>query len=289
MGVERVPAERLLHRGLDHVEFYDLPAAEVDDMTDLIGAFAAERRDSFSLHAPVGRGDDFPWAGVTCFYLCEDADRRALSFRTLRRAVDAAARWGATHVVTHLTFGVYDSKDAGTAERLAHEACARMADMSRDAGVPIDVEFGAYTDTFHEPRQFLNAIADHAELGICVDVGHAGLGAMIRERRFLDDVRVLAARARSLHLWNTLGVAHWKEHHHTPLHPSQRPAGGWLDIEGAVRAVLERAPGCCIVFEYPVEHVTAEIQEGYDWIAGIARADRGKPERPEAHNAVSRA
>jgi len=287
MDVERVAAERLLHRGLNHVEFYDLPVEEVEDMSGLIDDFAREGRDSFSLHAPVGRGGDFPWKGVTCFYLCEDADRRALSFRMLGRAIDAAQRWGATHVVTHLTYGVHDSTNTKTAERLAREACVKLAKMSRDAGVPVDIEFAAYTDTFHEPRQFLDAISDHPELGICVDVGHAGLGAMLRRRSFLDDVRALGARARSLHLWDTLGAEHTKVHHHTPLHPSQRPAGGWLDIEDAVRAVLEQAPDCFIVFEYPVKEVTAEIQEGYDWIAEIARPYREETEKLLAPDAIS--
>ena len=277
MEVEHVAAERLLHRGLGHVEFYDLPVEEVEDMGGLIDAFAAEGHDTFSLHAPVGRGDDFPWAGVTCFYLCEDADRRALSFRTLGRALDAARRWGATHVVTHLTFGKYDSCNATTAERLAGEACANLAEMSHDAGVPVDIEFAAYTDSFHAPGKFLDAINGYPELGLCIDVGHAGLGAGIRERRVLDDIEELSQRARSLHLWNTLGAEHTKEFHHTPLHPSQQPVGGWLDIDAAVRTVLEQAPDCSIVFEYPVEEVTPEIQEGYDWIAAIADTYRSSP------------
>ncbi len=277
MDVERVAAERLLHRGLGHVEFYDLPVEEVEDMSGLIDAFAAEGRSSFSLHAPVGRGGDFPWTGVTCFYLCEDPDRRALSFLTLGHALDAARRWGASHVVTHLTYGGHDSRDAATAERLAHEACARLAEMSREAGVPVDIEFAAYTDSFHEPGQFLDAIDAHPELGICVDVGHAGLGAMLRRRNFLDDIGALSARARSVHLWNTLGMEHTKEYHHTPLHPSQKSVGGWLDIEGAVRTVLDHAPDCFIVFEYPIEEVTSIIQEGYDWIAAIADAYRPSP------------
>jgi len=280
MEVERVAAERLLHRGLGHVEFYDLPVEEVEDMGGLIDDFAAEGRDSFSLHAPVGRGEDFPWAGVTCFYLCEDPDRRRLSFRTLGHALNAARRWGASYVVTHLTYGVYDSTDTRTAERLAGEACAALAEMSREAGVPVDIEFAAYTDSFHAPGQFLDAIDDHQELGLCIDVGHAGLGSAIRERRPLDDIGALSQRVRSLHLWNTLGVEHTKKHHHTPLHPSQRPDGGWLDIEATVRAVLERAPDCSIVFEYPVEKVTPEIQEGYDWIAAIADTYRSSPDSP---------
>jgi len=271
------PPERLLHRGLGHVEFYDLPVAEVDDMRPLIDAFHREGLNSFSLHAPVGRGEDFPWAGVTCFYLCEDKARRDLSFAMLERTLDAAAKWGATHVVTHLTFGRYDSRDAATAEGLAHDACATIAGLSRRAGVAVDIEFAAYTDSFHTPRQYLEAIAEHPELGLCIDVGHIGLGAALRERRFLDDIEALSQRARSIHLWNTLGLEHTRKHHHTPLHPSQRASHGWLDIEAAVRTVLDRNPGCFVVFEYPIETVTPEIQDGYEWIAEIAEAYRPTP------------
>jgi hypothetical protein len=62
-----------------------------------------------------------------------------------------------------------------------------------------------------------------------------------------------------------------------PLHPSQSPADGWIDVPAAMQTVLAHNPGVHIIFEYPVESVTPRIQEGYDWIAGLAARPECKP------------
>lgn len=269
MTEERRPPESLLHRGLGHVEFFDLAPRQLEDLRPLLDVFSREGRESFSFHAPAARPEEFPYPGVTCFFLCEDEDRRELSFRLLAHTLEAARRWNAAYVVSHLTFGKTDTGDSRLAERLAADACRRMAEMSAAAGVPVDIEFASYSDGFHRPEQFLETVSRHSELGVCIDIGHAMLGALVRGRDYLEDIAVLAPGARSMHLWNTTGPEHTKAHHHTPLHPSQKVDEGWLDVERIMETVLERNPDIHIVFEYPIAEVTPEIQEGYDWVAGI--------------------
>ncbi len=180
--------------------------------------------------------------------------------------------------MTHLTYGPTDSDDPDRAAGLAAEACRRMASIARDACVPIDIEFAAYTDAFHRPGDFASAVDPFPELGICLDVGHAALGAMLRGRDVVQDVALLAPKARSMHLWNTLGPAHTKKFHHTPLHPDQRPENGWLEIPLLVETALTAAPNMQVIFEYPVVEVSPKIQAGYDWIEDIARNLRARLE-----------
>jgi len=274
MTFEHSPAEGLIHRGIDHVEFFDLTPETLAKLDRLIAAMAREGRRQFSFHAPISRSAAHPKSGVTCYFLCEEADNRAYSFALLEDTLAAAAHWGATHVVTHLTFGPTDTRDHGRAVDLAAEAARKMAAMSRRHGVPIDIEFAAYTDAFHDTRDFLDAIAPHTELGICVDVGHAALGAMIRSRDVTADVVRLAPKARSLHLWNTLGLEHTKNNHHTPLHPNQDAEDGWLDIPLLLATVLKAAPYAQVIFEYPVDDVDPEIEAGYAWIEDLVTALR---------------
>lgn len=274
MTAEHSPAEGLIHRGIGHVEFFDLTPETLTTLDQLITAMAREGRRQFSFHAPISRSPDYPKSGVTCYFLCEEAEKRAYSLALLDETLAAAAHWGATHVVTHLTYGPSDTHDHGHAVELAAAAAAEMAAMSRRHGVPIDIEFAAYTDAFHEPGDFLATIAPHPKLGICVDVGHAALGAMIRARDVIADVAHLAPKARSLHLWNTLGLEHTKNHHHTPLHPDQAPEDGWLDIPLLLATVLKAAPYAQVVFEYPVEDVDPEIEAGYAWIESLVTALR---------------
>lgn len=268
---DRVRAEErnLVHRGLGRVEFYDLTAAALEGLGDSLEDMVAEGRRRFSFHAPVIRPPSYPFPAVFQFFINEDREKRQLNFDVLGDTLERARQWGADYVVTHLTFGGGDTRDGAVAERLADDACARIAGLSRDANIPVDIEFAAYTDSFNRPRQFTDAIAPHPELGLCLDIGHAFVGAALRQRDFWDDLAVLAGHARSLHLWNSKGPDHFKDDPHTPLHPSQRPEDGWIDMERALKTVLDARPVDNVIFEYPVRTVSRRIQEGYDWIADI--------------------
>jgi len=271
----RRPEARLIHRGLGRAEFFDLAPDQFARLDGIMADLRAEGRARFSFHAPVIRPEYFPYDGTQCFFLCEDPARREESFRVLKQTLDAAAHFGAEYAVSHLTYGKSDTRDPRTARRLAHEACSRFAAMSRAARIPLDVEFAGYTDSFHEVGNFLDAVDRHAELGICIDIGHTRLGAMRRGRDYLADIAALAPHARSMHLWNTSGPDCYALHHHVPLHPSQSPADGWIDLPAVMRVVLARNPAVRIIFEYPIEALTPPIQEGYDWIAAlVARRER---------------
>jgi len=269
MNTERVKEAGFIHRGLGRAEFFDFSEAQFAGLQDTLDAMAAEGRERFSFHAPIVRPDYFPHSGVTCYFLSEDRGLRELSFRLLEHTLRAAARWGVDYVVTHLTFGPADTRDEATAQRLAQEACGRIAAMSDAEAVPVDIEFAAYTDAFHSAEQFLHAMAMHPQLGVCIDIGHAFIGARRRGRDYLQDIAALAPRARSLHLWNSLGEEHTRLHHHTPLHPSQQAGDGWIDVEQALRLALGANPDMHVIFEYPVDDVSDEIQAGYDWVAGL--------------------
>lgn len=274
-GPDRQPSKdhaeerNLLHRGIGRVELYDLTAAAMEGLGDTLQAMTDEGRPRFSFHAPLIRPAYYPFGAVFQFFLNEDSEKRQLNFDALAHTIDLARQWGADYVVTHLTFGGGDTADAAMAERLAADACARIAELSRDAGVPVDIEFAAYTDSFNRPGQFVDVIADHPELGICLDVGHAFVGAAIRGRDYWDDLAVLAAPARSLHLWNTMGPDHFKQDPHTPLHPSQRPEDGWIDMRRTLLTIVNAGPVDNVIFEYPVSVVDDRTQQGYDWIAEI--------------------
>jgi len=267
---ERRPAARLVHRGLGRVELFDLSVGDMAALPVTLPALAAEGYERLSFHAPVTRPGEFPYAGETCFFLNEDPARRALSLRLLDRTLALAGEWEAEHVVTHLTYGPTDTADEGLAARLAAEACTRIAGLSRDRGVPVHIEFAAYTDAFHRPDQFLAALEPHSELGLCLDIGHTYLGSKARERDYFGDLAALAPHARSVHLWNTKGRAHNRIHGHTPLHPSQSAANGWIDVARSLAIILEASPAAAIVFEYPIDTLTPRIQAGYDWVAGLA-------------------
>ncbi len=266
---DRKNEENLIHRGLGRVEFFDFSEERMDCFQDTLDAMAGEGRQRFSFHSPIVRPLWFPWSGVSCFFLSENANERELSFNLLGQTLELAKRWRADYVVSHLTYGPSDTKDEAVAARLAVDACARIAEMSRRSEIPVDLEFAAYSDSFHRPDEFASVVAAHPELGICVDIGHAFIGAKNRRRDFADDIASLAGNARSCHLWNTTGANHTKANHHTPLGPSQRPEDGWIDTERVMALLIGGNPEINVVFEYPVAELSPEIQQGYDWISAM--------------------
>ncbi|MCC7413254.1 MAG: sugar phosphate isomerase/epimerase [Gammaproteobacteria bacterium] len=262
-------AARLVHRGLGRVELFDFAAEDLDGIADLLAPLAAEGHRRLSLHSPLPRLPGFAQPGVTCYFLNDDDALREESLHQLGRTIEQAAELGADYVVTHLTYGRTDTRDPDRARALAHTACERIAALARAADMPVHIEFAAYTDAFHDPRDFVAAVTPHAGLGICIDSGHTVLGAALRGRNYHDDVRVLAPHARSLHLWNTRGAADYRERGHVPLHPDQRPADGWIDIEAVLAAVLACNADAAVVFEYPVTVVDEHIVAGYRWVEAM--------------------
>jgi sugar phosphate isomerase/epimerase len=265
----REKAASYIHRGLGRVEFFDFTRAQLEDFRVILDALAQEDRKQFSFHSPITRPEYFPYSGVTCFFLNEDPANRELSFRLLGHTLEHAKQWGAEYVVCHLTFGPTDTQDERTARELAVAACSRIAKMSHASGIPVDIEFAAYTDSFNRPDVFAETVGAHPELGVCIDIGHARLGALRQERDYLDDIAALAPAAHSMHLWNTKGVEHLRRHGHVPLHPRQGTEAGWIDVERALEMVLGENREVNVIFEYPVAVVTPDIQEGYDWIADV--------------------
>ena len=278
----REPPARLIHRGLGLVEFFDLAETDLPAFPDLIARMAAEGYPAFSCHAPLCRPVWFAHSGVTCFFLNEDPVRRQRSLAVLEDTLRQAH--GAVHVVTHLTYGPTDTTDRAQAVRLAHQAADDMAALSRRHGIPIDVEFAAYSDAFHTAEDFAGVLADHPELKLCLDVGHAFIGARKRGRDFLADIAHLAPLARSAHVWN------WRpgETGHVPVHPSQRTEEGWIPLPAVIALMIDGNPALRIIFEYPVKSVTPPIGLGYTWIESlIAAAGGGKESRGRGEGRAS--
>lgn len=263
---EENPPAGLLHRGIGRVELFDYAPEALVGLKGSLAELAVAGYRRLSLHAPMPRPGDFRYSGIACFFLNEDEERRRISLRMIRQTLELAREWKADHVVSHLTYGPTDSTDSRRARTLAREACGELARLSRSYGIPIHIEYAAYTASFHEPRQFVSTIGEHPELGICIDVGHAFLGSKLRKRSYREDLEILATRVGSVHLWNTKGMEHNRRHGHTPLHPSQLPEEGWIDIESSLEIILAGNPAVPVIFEYPIHTVTREIREGYGWV-----------------------
>lgn len=272
IAAEQTPPERGLFRGLGHIELFDFADEDLDRLEDTLAQLSSEGYRTFSFRAPMPRPGFFPWHGDTCFLLNPDRANRELYARLLQETLEQAREWGAGYAVTPLTHAATDTDDPELAADLARGAAKRLALFSRDFGVPVDIAYNAYSPAFNRAGQFAELIARHPELGISLDVGDAYLGAVQNERDYLSDIEELAPLTRSLRLWNTRGPEHYAEHGRRPLHPSQSPDEGWIDIRRVLEIVLEQNPAVTVVFGYADEDPGERTRIGYDWVAQAANA-----------------
>ena len=126
-------------------------------------------------------------------------------------------------------------------------------------------------------RRFLSELRQpfsvHAPLSRPLDSEYPAVAVFFlsKERDFYRDLEVLAPAAKSAHLWNARDAATYRRLHHVPLHPSQRPEDGWIDIPRTLRILLGASPECRLIFEYREDGLPpAQIKEGFAWVAELA-------------------
>lgn len=269
------PPANAIHEGLGRLELFDL----APEWLPLLRESLARSDRPFSIHAPLCRRPEFPHPAVAVFFLSPDSARREESFAHVEATLAQAKEWGGEYVVTHLNW-VEDTEDEAEASRLAQAAAERLSGLAERHGVPLHIECGGYAGGFHGAEQFAALPGRLPGLGLCLDMGHLWLIARARRRSFYRDLEVLAPHARSMHLWNTRDFAHYQRHHHVPVHPSQRPEDGWIDLERALGLVLDRNPDCALIFEYTWSPSEEEwVREGMAWVASLAGRDPRRQSR----------
>lgn len=262
-GVERVKEARAIHHGQGRLEVFDYPRQDLGELK----AFLNKEKLPFSFHAPLVRPHYFPYSGVTCFFINDDDNKRALSFKLTEQSARDAREWGAEYMVCHLTYRE-DTTDRKKAWRLAYQAAEHLSKLVDSTGVPIHIEFAGYAGAFREPVHLVEIVSRYPNLGICMDTGHAFICSQLWGRDYLKDIETMAPYARSMHLWNTKNIEHWRKHGHVPLHPSQSPDAGWIDVEKTLEIALGHRKDLKLIHEYRVEdgRASTEIREGFDWV-----------------------
>ena len=265
--MERARPAGYLHTGLDRYEVFDFQ----EDGLGELESFIKSKKLPFSFHVPFFRPSYFPYTGVTTFFLNDDPEKRALSFKLIDSTMHYANKWSADFVVTHLTWKD-DSLDRKKVMDLTSYTRSKFCDLADRYKLPINIEFGGYSGHFHEPEQFVDFVKDHSSLGICIDIGHTSLISGIRNRNFFRDIEIMAPHTKSIHMWNTKGLEHNKKHNHVPVHPSQKAEDGWVDIKKTLEIILGHNKDCNIIFEYNhtyYDNIPDEVQEGMEWVKEI--------------------
>jgi sugar phosphate isomerase/epimerase len=229
---------------------------------------------SFSFHAPMPTPASYPGHSSTSYLLDPDADKRRATMEMLRRTVNLAAQWGAQYVVVH--FGGLHSEGLSRAEvhRLAHDAAAQLSALSLQHGVPVHIEYAAYNPSYSGPHELVDLVAGYEGVSVCLDVGHARIGAQMLGLDEWEVYETLAPYTQSVHLWTLRDREDARRYRHTPVHPTLTPSGGWIDVPQVVDLVLRHNPACDFVFEWDsiYEPDPGWQAEGEAWVRQMVAA-----------------
>ncbi|MEW5946595.1 MAG: TIM barrel protein [bacterium] len=241
--------------------------------------YVSGRGIAFSAHCPLFIPGEYPENPLLACIIDIDEERRRRAVALVRETMEDGAAMGAEYAVAHIQRPVHFSGDnlKGITARdvmdVAGTSCAELADLSRETGIPVLIENLFDNPLFHSAGSYLELLRDFPSLGFCLDIGHLGVDSRNFGFDFMEFVRLLAPHTRAAHLQNSNAsekgyrTRHWK----APVHPSQRPEDGWLDVPAIMRTLLESNIECRFNFEgwmdyYPSRETAIE---GIRWASGL--------------------
>ncbi|MFN8532337.1 MAG: TIM barrel protein [Dehalococcoidia bacterium] len=257
--------------GLHRAELFVFGREELPEVQRALDDQAA----SFSIHAPVPRPVDYPYPPTWTFLNYADEGRRNVYFNLVQETVECAAEIGAEYVVVHFPGPITQAcEEIGLGRLLdvANQSADRLAELSARAGVPIHIE-GFGPSPFLTSEFILGVLDRHPNLAYCFDVAHNHIAHQRADFTYYEFLDELMPRIGSVHLWQTRHYDDYATYRHIPLHPTQRPEEGWVDIERVVRTVHAARPTAPFVMEFPGwfpdpwQHL--DYREGVRWLQEI--------------------
>ncbi len=241
----------------------------------------------FSAHVPLVFPDWYPDWPLTAALVDFDPDRREATFRLIEETMALARDLGAGYTTVHAQRAVLllGEPSAGAtvqaAADLARSGCLRLQELASRYALPVHLENMIAHPCFYAADHYLEAVRDCPDVLLCLDVGHLIIDALRFGFDYMDFVRAVAPHVGSIHVYNNRfdGQFEFGEMRERgllrklPVHPSERPSEGWIDIEGTLRIVLAANPQCFINHEiYAMLDTDAgKTREGLAWVARIWR------------------
>jgi sugar phosphate isomerase/epimerase len=260
--------ERVIANGLSYVELYNIRAADLPEIDQLMSRHGLE----VGVHCPLILPDWYPYEPVASFLLGDaGGDLKALTLRLIAQTLHDVKRLGAEYVVVHFPKPApspQQEPDWSPEIELAWNSAGQLARLARQFQTRICIE------GFGERPYLSTAFLTHVlqafpELSYCFDVGHMHLAALRGAIDYFDFLEQLAPRIGSVHLWNTRGPQDYAAYSHLPVHPSHQPDMGWCDVDQSVRIIGEGNPDAVFIFEHGTRFpppFALDYREGVSWV-----------------------
>jgi len=271
------PAEirnRVLANHLARVELYDLEAADLPEVQQILSAHGLRA----GVHCPLVMPDWYSFAPTASFLLGDAGEKlRELTFRLIIQTLQEAQKLGAKYIVVHFPKPAPEpQQQPGLKPQvdIAWDSAHRLARLAREFHTRICIE-GFGERPFLSVGFLIEVLDAFPELDYCFDVGHIHLAALRGVLDYQEFLGQLAPRIGCVHLWNTRGPEDYAEFSHLPVHPTQAPNAGWVDIPWTLRTIREASPEASITFEHGIQFpppFKLDYREGVEWVKCILDA-----------------
>lgn len=257
----------IIQNELWHGEFYNFPQQDLPELKSKIEQYNL----TVSIHAPLGRLSWYP-DPPTWSFLCDiEEEKRQLSLRMIEETMEMAKAFGSEYVVVHFPSPSTDADGAGYTllREIAWGSALHLEELGQKYGVPIYIE-GFGPSPFLSVDFLTEVITQFSYLLYCFDTGHMHIASQRDGFDIYQFAQQIAPYIGSVHLWNNRGIEDYLAFRHIPVHPSQKPEDGWVDIERILRLIVLKNPSCSIIFEsgsrYPEVLGGHDFREGVKWV-----------------------
>jgi len=264
--------EVIVGNGLNRGEFYNFPEDDLPELKRLI----KHHKLDWSIHTPLIRIDWYPQPPTWSFLCDVDEDKAELTMKMVELTMDYADELGAEYIVVHFPSPSSDSSgtDKNKLTDIALGNFERLAELSYRRKVAVHIEGVGVSPMIN--IEFLRKILeDYPHFRYCMDIAHSSMAATGNGFDLYEFQEQIMPYLGSVHLWNTRGREDYITFRHIPVHPSQIPAEGWVDVERIIRALNCDGGSLPIIFEsmpsYPRELGDFHYREGVKWVKELLK------------------
>lgn len=259
--------EMVIGNGLNRGEFYNLPEEDLPELERLI----EHHKLDWSIHAPLIQLDWYPQPPTWSFLCDVDEDKRDLTMKMIMLTMEHAEEYGPEYVVVHFPSPASDEsgESEDKLESIAWKSCEQLAELSLKKKIPIHIEGVGQSRLIN--IEFLSAaLKEFTPLRYCFDTAHVNLATQFNNSDLYELEEELLPYLGSVHLWNTRNRDDYLTFRHIPVHPSQSPEEGWVDIARVIQILGPAKDSLPVIFEserfYPEALGNHDYREGVAWV-----------------------
>ena len=195
--------------------------------------------------------------------------------RMVEETMAMAKEFGAEYVVVHFpvpSLTPTSGFDNAELRKIAWQSALSLAEMSQRYGIPIHIE-GFGPSPFLELGFLMEISQCFPGLKYCFDTGHMHIASQRDGFDLYQFAERLAPHIGSIHLWNNRNIEDYFTYLHIPVHPSQKPEEGWVDIACVLQVILFNNDSCRVIlesgFHYPEALGGHDFRDGVAWVKDL--------------------